>query len=103
MPPADHEPVTIAGLGPNIKASVTVRFGGGGARQPPGGLDNGVVAKVNGQELVVLNGTLAVWGHNGTTTAAGRLGGGGQVQVEDGDRVRLRVRAPEVGRCRLTL
>ena len=50
VPALDQKPITVTGLGPNVKAALTVRFGdgeeGSGERQAPAGNVNGVIAKV---------------------------------------------------------
>lgn len=107
VPAANEDPITVAGLGLNVTAALTIRFGeeedkgeegeGSDGRQAPGGDANGVIAKINGADRVVKSGMLKVWTRDAPQLEIARAGAGEQtIQVKDGDRVRLRVRSAAV-------
>ena len=107
IPPVDRDPIVISGLGDGVARAVTVRFFADEAealaeerrsdgREPPRGDANGVFAKINGRDLAVKSPVVQVWTREEMmevrrlVTAEQR-----RVEVRDGDRVRLRVRAPK--------
>ena len=108
IPPVDRPPVYVSGLGEGVRKPITVRFSdaddasesaeGSDGRRSPEGESNGVFAKVNGRDLSVKPKTIQVWTREETMEVS-RAGAASRttVDVADGDRVRLRVRAPAAG------